>query len=47
VTGSRGGGGPGGLGDVSPPVGSRDKAPVGSGGDEVCEKQNVKLVCNF
>ena len=29
------GGGPGGLGDGSPPVGSRGKAPVGGLGDEV------------
>jgi len=41
--------GPGNLGDGSPPVGSRGKAPVGSLGDEVPQKlkQNVKLACNF
>jgi len=41
--------GPGGLGHVSPPVGSRGKAPVEVLGDEVPQKlkQNVKLVYNF
>ena len=32
------GGGPGSLGDGSPPVGSRGKAPVGGLGDEVPQK---------
>jgi len=38
-----------GSGDVSPPVESRGKAPVGVLGDEVPQKlkQNVKLVYNF
>jgi len=37
------------LGDVSPPVGSRGKAPLGILGDEVPQKlkHNVKLVYNF
>ena len=40
---------PEGLGDRSPPVGSRGKAPVGGLGDEVPQKlkQNVKLESNF
>jgi len=40
---------PGDLGDVSPPVGSRGRAPVGVLGDEVPQKlkQNVKLAYNF
>ena len=37
------GGGPGDLGDGSPPVGSRGKAPVGGLGDEVPQK--LKLFC--
>jgi len=43
------GAGPEGLGDGSPPVGSRGKAPVVSLGDEVPQKlkQNVKLAYNF
>jgi len=43
------GAGSGGLGDGSPLVGSRGKAPVGSLGDEVPQKpkQNVKLVYIF
>jgi len=38
-----------GLGDGSPPVGSRGKAPVGGLGDKVPQelKQNVKLAYNF
>jgi len=48
--GSRGGRArPLGLGNGSPPVGSRGKAWVGSLGDEVPQKlkQNVKLAYNF
>jgi len=43
------GAGPGYLGDRSPPVRSRGKAPVGGLGDFVPQKlkQNVKLVYNF
>jgi len=43
------GDGPGVMGDVSPPVGSRGKAPVGDLEDEVPRKlkQNVKLSYNF
>jgi len=43
------GAGPEGLGDGSPPVGSRSKAPVGDLRDFVPQKlkQNVKLAYNF
>jgi len=43
------GAGPERLGDGSPPVGSRGKAPVGGLGDFVPQKlkQNVKLAYNF
>jgi len=40
----------GGLGDGSPPVGSRGKAPIGGLGDEVSSPEaetNVKLAYNF
>ena len=37
------GGGPGCLGDGSPPVGSRSKAPVGGLGDEVPQKLTLTL----
>ena len=39
----------GSIGDVSPPMGTRGKAPVRVLGDEVLQKlkNNVKLVCNF
>ena len=36
---------PGGLGDGSPPVGSRGKAPVGGLGDEVPQK--LELFCEI
>jgi len=42
------GAGPGGMGDGSPPVGSRGKAPVGVLGTVPQKlKQNVKLVYIF
>jgi len=42
------GAGPGGLGDGSPLIRSRGKAPVGGLGDEIPHKlkQNVKLASN-
>jgi len=40
------GGGPGDVGDGSPPVGSRGKAPVGGLGDEVPQKLTLFLLTN-